>query len=103
MSYLISSLAYMLRNSLLTDYLLTAPPKVEGNGSFDAIVKKSVTTDTGDYEDRAEISAEAYKRTILEGIKVPKSPTATYNNDVNNLVVNYLNKDISYDFLNRYQ
>lgn len=100
MSFL-SSLASLRQNSLLSENLFTSPPKVGNFSSLDDIVKQSVTTDTTDLEDYAEISTEAYKRTILDGINIPKSSIASHNNNINNMLVDYLNKDISYDFLNK--
>lgn len=102
MSFQLAGYAYLLQNSLLTENLLTSPPKAGSYSSLDSVVRQSVTTSIpGELEDTADISPEAYKKTLLDGIQIPKSPTAAYNNNFSNMLVDYLNRDISYDFLNR--
>ncbi len=80
----------LLQNSLLVDNFFVNPPAVADYSAYSNMVTSSFTYK--EVEDYVEISDEAYKKTILEGVRLVTSPTAYYNNDFNNLVVNYLNK-----------
>jgi|GEM_PF-5553756 len=87
----ISGLSYMLQNSLLVDNLISNPPETGDYSSYNSYLSSTLITDVEDY---ADISDEAYKLSILDGVQSPQSSTAPYNNDFNNMIVNYLNKDL---------
>lgn len=88
----IFGISNLLMNSLLVNDLVAKPPQAGNISYYNKTVSESLVADTGDY---ADISDEAYKLTILEGIKVPQVDTSSYKNDFNNMIVDYLNKDIS--------
>jgi len=92
----ITGAANLMMNSLLVNNLVVNTPKLNDYNTFNSFVSDTLITDLEDY---AEISDEAYKLTLLEDIKIPVSPTAAYNNNFSNMLINYLNRDLDFNFV----
>ncbi len=89
----IPGISTLSQDNLLVNNLLVSPPAINDFSTYNNFISGTLTTEPDDVVD---ISDEAYQLAILDGIEIPQSPTAAYNNDFNNLIVNYLNRDLDF-------
>lgn len=74
----IAGYSSLLMNSMLVDNLIVNPPTYTAYSSYDDMLPDILTTELADYDDyigedySVEVSPEAYKLTIMEGLLPPR-------------------------------